>query len=196
MRSPAGASAVEELVVVPRRQLRHLGRHGPGAAAGFPGRPRLRQQSGLRLGHGRHLSFPSLDHAGPRQHADADGGDHVRLAIVIGTVVAIMRVSPSPVLRAFASALCLVLPRRAGADPADLLVQPVAAGSRVLADAALRRHDLFGADQRLHDAVLLGGRRAVALRGGLHGGDHPGRHQVRAERPGRGGQRARHALSA
>ena len=139
-----------------------------------------------------YLFHPSIMR-GLRHHADPDRADHGRRDRGRHDRRHHARVAePDPArLR---RRLCLVLPRRAGADPADLLVQPVAAGARDFADPALRRHAVFGAHQRFHVALLLGRRGAVAVRGGLHGGNHPRRHQVGAERPGRGGERARHAL--
>ncbi len=112
------------------------------------------------------------------------------VSIVIGTVVAIMRVSPSAVLRAFASAYVWFF----RGVPAliqlifwfnlSLLVREFSLTLPFVGTIfSVRTNDFM-------TPVRLGGRRAVAVRGRLHGRDHPGRHQIGAERPGRSGQRA------
>lgn len=116
------------------------------------------------------------------------------LAIVVGTVIAIMRVSPSPVLRAFSGVYVWFF----RGVPAliqlifwfnlSLLVREISLTLPFLGTLfSVRTNDFM-------TPFFFRGRRAVTVRGRLHGRDHPRRHQVGAVGPGGSGKRARHAL--
>ena len=101
------------------------------------------------------------------------------LAIVIGTIIAIMRLSPSRILNAFATVYIWFF------RGAPALIQLIFWFnlSLVVREFSLSLPfvgTIFSV--KTNDVMtpfVIGGRRAVALRGWLHGRDHPRRHQVR-----------------
>ena len=114
------------------------------------------------------------------------------MGLVLGTALAVMRLSRQPAAVDAELALHLVLPQRARAGAADLLVQFRRALSAYHAAHPVRPGALQREHERRHHAADGRARRARAGAGGLHRRGDPRRHPVAF----RAGRRARPRRSA